>query len=184
MDNGASSYRHFLEGDNNAFSEILDLYRDNLIFFINRSVNNLSVAEELAADTFAELVVSRRYNFSVKFKTYLFAIAHHKAVSYIRHQSRFSMLALEDAEGKSAEYVDFEEKLLRDERSRAVHEALGKLGEDYRQVLHLVYFEEMTYEDAGRIMKKSRKQIDNLVYRGKIALRTILEKEGFAYEEQ
>ena len=55
MDNGASSYRHFLDGDNNAFSEILDLYRDNLIFFINRTVNNLSVAEELAADNFAEL---------------------------------------------------------------------------------------------------------------------------------
>ncbi len=147
MDNGASSYRHFLDGDNNAFSEILDLYRDNLIFFINRTVNNLSVAEELAADTFAELVVSRRYNFSVKFKTYLFAIAHHKTVSYVRKQSRYSMLTLEDVEDKSAEYADFEEDLLRDEQ------------------------------------RKSRKQIDNLVYRGKIALRKILEKEGFVYEE-
>lgn len=183
MDNGASSYRHFLEGDDNAFSEILDLYRDNLIFFINRTVNNLSVAEELAADTFAELIENRRYNFTVKFKTYLFAIAHNKAVSYIRHQSRYTMLALEDVEDKSAEYVDFEEGLLCDERKKAVHGALGKLGNDYRQVLHLVYFEEMSYDDAARIMKKSRKQIDNLVYRGKIALRTILEKEGFVYEE-
>ena len=41
----------------------------------------------------------------------------------------------------------------------------------------------LSYEDAARIMKKSRKQIDNLVYRGKIALRKILEKEGFVYEE-
>ncbi len=183
MDNGASSYRHFLDGDNNAFSEILDLYRDNLIFFINRMVNNLSVAEELAADTFAELVVSRRYNFSVKFKTYLFAIAHHKTVSYVRKQSRYSMLTLEDVEDKSAEYADFEEDLLRDEQRMAVHAALGKIDGNYRQVLHLIYFEEMSYEDAARIMKKSRKQIDNLVYRGKIALRKILEKEGFVYEE-
>ncbi len=138
MDNGASSYRHFLDGDNNAFSEILDLYRDNLIFFINRTVNNLSVAEELAADTFAELVVSRRYNFSVKFKTYLFAIAHHKTVSYVRKQSRYSMLTLEDVEDKSAEYADFEEDLLRDEQRMAVHAALGKIDGNYRQVLHLI----------------------------------------------
>lgn len=182
MDNGASSYRHFLDGDNDAFSEILDLYRDNLIFFINRTVNNLSVAEELAADTFAELIVNRRYNFSVKFKTYLFAIAHHKTVSYIRRQSKYAMLTLEDVE-KSAGYMDFEENVLRDEQSRAVHEALGKLDGNHRQVLHLIYFEELTYEDAARIMKKSRKQIDNLVYRGKLALRKILEKEGFIYEE-
>ncbi|MCM1307209.1 MAG: RNA polymerase sigma factor [Butyrivibrio sp.] len=183
MDNGASSYRHFLDGDDSAFSEIIDLYRDSLIFFINRTVNNLSAAEDLAADTLAELFVSRRYNFSVKLKTYLFAIAHHKTVSYIRHQSRYGMLALEDVEDKSAEYTDFEERLIRDERSAAVHEALGKLDEDYRQALHLIYFEEMSYEDAARIMKKSRKQIDNLVYRGKSALRRILEKEGFVYEE-
>lgn len=183
MDNGASSYRHFLDGDSNAFSEIIDLYRDSLIFFINRTVNNLSAAEELAADTLAELFVSRRYNFSVTLKTYLFAIAHHKTVSYIRRQSKYGMLTLEDAENKSAEYIDFEDNLIRDEQRAALHEALGKLDDGYRQVLHLIYFEEMSYEEAARIMKKSRKQIDNLVYRGKIALRKILEKEGFVYEE-
>lgn len=33
MDNGASSYRRFLEGDQSAFDEILILYKDHLIFF-------------------------------------------------------------------------------------------------------------------------------------------------------
>lgn len=64
MDNGVSSYRRFLEGEKSAFSELLDLYRDNLIFFINRTIHNLHVAEELAADCFVELLIHpKRYNF-------------------------------------------------------------------------------------------------------------------------
>ena len=39
MDNGASSYRRYLDGDEAAFDDILRLYRDNLTFFINRYVH-------------------------------------------------------------------------------------------------------------------------------------------------
>ena len=66
MDNGESSYRRFLDGDNDAFGEILDLYRENLIFFINRTVNDLAVAEDIAADSFAELIIHKR-RFGFKF---------------------------------------------------------------------------------------------------------------------
>ena len=50
MGNGESSYHRFLNGDKSAFSEIIDLYRKNLIFFINRYLNNLSLSEEIAED--------------------------------------------------------------------------------------------------------------------------------------
>ena len=50
MDNGASSYRRFLEGDLSAFEEIIDTYKDSLIFFINRYVSDLDLAEDIAAD--------------------------------------------------------------------------------------------------------------------------------------
>lgn len=75
MDNGASSYRRFLEGDQSAFDEILILYKDHLIFFLNGFVHNLTVAEDLAADAFAYLLLHpKRYDFSVSLKTYLFMI--------------------------------------------------------------------------------------------------------------
>lgn len=184
MDNGASSYRHFLEGDENAFSEILDMYRDSLIFFINRTVNNLSIAEELAADAFSELLIHpKRYDFSVSLKTYLFAIAHHKTVSYIRRASRFTMVAIEDAPAKSLEYASFEEAVIKEEQKKILHNALSELPEDYRIALHLIYFEDMSYEEAGKVMHKNVKQITNLAYRGRNALRVILEKGGFKYEE-
>ena len=184
MDNGASSYRHFLEGDENAFSEILDMYRENLIFFINRTVNNLSVAEELAADAFSELLVHpKRYDFSVRLKTYLFSIAHNKMVSYIRKASRFAMVTYEEAPEKSLEYTSFEENIIKEEQKRILHNALLELPEDYRTALHLVYFEDMSYADAGKVMHKNVKQITNLVYRAKNSLRSILEKGGFSYDE-
>ncbi len=183
MDNGASSYRHFLMGDEKAFSEIIDLYEDNLIFFINRTIGNLSVSEEIAAECFAELIVHKgRYNGKVSFKTYLFTIGHHKMVSYIRHHSLFKQIPLDDAE-ESEECAQFEEQVIRDEEKRLVHEALDKLNPDYRQVLHLLYFEDMTYDEAAAVMKKSHKQIDNMATRARKALREIMEKEGFEYEK-
>ena len=50
MDNGASSYRRFLAGDETAFDELLDLYKDSLIFFLCRYVKCVAIAEEIAAD--------------------------------------------------------------------------------------------------------------------------------------
>lgn len=182
MDNGASSYRRFLEGDDNAFSEILNMYRDKLIFFINRTINNLSVAEELAADSFAELLIHpKRYNFSVSLKTYIFTIGHNKMVSYIRKNSRYVMTSLEDVTEKSVEYASFEEEVLREEQRRLCNEAISKLPKDYQTVLHLLYFENMSYEEAGKVMNKSVKQVTNLAYRGRNSLKNILEQEGFEY---
>ncbi|MEG2054593.1 MAG: sigma factor-like helix-turn-helix DNA-binding protein, partial [Oscillospiraceae bacterium] len=54
----------------------------------------------------------------------------------------------------------------------------GQLPPDYKEVLYLLYFENLSYKEAAEIMKKTEKQIANLVCRGKLALRPILEKEG------
>ena len=50
--------------------------------------------------------------------------------------------------------------------------------EDMRAAVHLVFFEEMTYEEAAKVMKKNRKQIDNLLFRAKKELRAILGEDG------
>lgn len=52
MDNGASSYHRFPAGNVNALEELVELYSDGLILFINGFVNNLAVAEDLADETF------------------------------------------------------------------------------------------------------------------------------------
>ena len=49
-------------------------------------------------------------------------------------------------------------------------------------ILSVLYFEEMSYDDVATVLKKSRKQVGNLAYRAKQALEAELVKEGFNYE--
>jgi RNA polymerase sigma-70 factor (ECF subfamily) len=53
---------------------------------------------------------------------------------------------------------------------------MAKLPEDMQTALYLSYFEDMTYEEIARVMKKNKKQVDNLLYRGKERLRELLEE--------
>lgn len=178
MDNGESSYRRFLDGDEKAFGELLDMYSENLIFFINRYVNNVSVAQEISEDVFVELLVhKRRFNFKTSLKTYIFTIARNKAISYVRKCSRRPEYAYEYIESEE-DIRNLEDEFLKKERDRELHRALNSLNEDYKTVLHLIYFEEMNYEQAGSVMKKNKKQIENLAYRARQALKKELEKEA------
>ncbi len=180
MDNGASSYRRFLAGDESAFGELYDLYQDSLIFFLYRYVRNYTVAEDLAADSFAVLIAEpKKYNFSVSLKTYLYTVGRNFALNWLRHNRRFQVGGIEDAE-EIADVQALEEQVLADERKRRISEAIDLLNDDYRTVIHLIFFEDMSYEEAGRVMKKSKKQIDNLLYRAKNALRAALGEEGYA----
>lgn len=179
MDNGERSYRRFLEGDENAFCEIMQMHGKNLIFFINRYVNNISAAEEIAEDVFVELLLhKRRYNFKTSLKTYIFAIGRNKAVSYVRRCSKHPEIAYEFIENEADE-ASLEDEIIRKEKERLLYDALKKLPEDYATVLHLIYFENMSYDEAGKVMKKNNKQITNLVYRAKKSLKELLGKENF-----
>ena len=178
MDNGESSYRRFLDGDDSAFGEIVAVYKDNLIFFINRYVKNFAVAEELAQDVFVELLMhKRRYNFRTSLKTYIFTIGRNLAVSYIRKCSRKPECAYEFIENEQ-DITALEDEFIREEEKRELHEALGRISDDYSTALHLIYFEGMSYEQVGRVMKKNKKQVENIVYRAKKALRKEIEKEA------
>ena len=179
MDNGASSYRRYLEGDEEAFHEIVKEYFDNLVFFINRYVKDYAAAEDIALDAFTYLVVHKyRYNFSVSLKTYLFMIGRSRALDYIRHRGKLSMVELSEAAQLPSSDPSPEELVLEDQRKQALNRAVAQLGEELRLVIHLVYFEGLTPDEAAKVLKKSRKQVYNLLYRGKNALRTILGEEG------
>lgn len=179
MDNAASSYRRYLDGDENAFDSVMKELFDPLVFFIDRIVRDTAAAEDIAMDAFSDLIVHRhRYNFKVTLKTYLFMIGRSRALNYIKHRAKFPSVPLSDAEHLAADRALLEEKLLRDERKRIVSSALASLPEDMRTAVHLVYFEELSYDEAAKVMKKNRKQIDNLLYRAKNALRNAIGKEG------
>ena len=179
MDNGASSYRRFLDGDESAFDEIMKELFDNLVFFIDRYVHDVHAAEDIAIDAFSDLVVHKhRYNFKVTLKTYVFMLGRSRALNYIKHRKVIDFVELTEAEKTSSEQESLEEIVLADERKRVVNNALNSLPDDMRVVIHLIYFEDLSYDEAAKVMKKNRKQVDNLLYRAKKELRIILGKDG------
>ena len=179
MDNGASSYRRFLDGDESAFDEIMKELFDHLVFFIDRYVHDIHAAEDIAIDAFSDLVVHPyRYNFKVSLKTYLFMLGRSRALNHIKHKKVLVFVELSETENIPDEQKTLEEMVLADERKQVVNGALWKLPEEMRVVVHLIYFEGLSYEEAAKVMKKNRKQIDNLLYRAKKELRIILGKDG------
>lgn len=184
MDNGESSYRRFLEGDEDAFRAIIELYRMKLIFFISGITHDPSGAEDIAEDCFFELVIHpKRYNFSVSLKTYLFSVARNRAIDSVRRRARHATVALEDCAETADTRMGHEEEYGIKERDLALHTAMSRLEDDMRTVLYLFYFEDMDYESISRVMKKNKKQVDNLLYRARTALRAELGKDGFDFEE-
>ena len=60
-----------------------------------------------------------------------------------------------------------------------LYEALGTINPEYRQALHLTYFEGMSADEVADVLKKNRKQVYNLISRGKESLRNKLIEMGF-----
>ena len=179
MEQGANAYRRYLDGDQNAFAEIIEEFRDPVTFFIQRYVHDICAAEDIAADVFMQLVVNpQKYNFKSSLKTYLFVLARSRALDYLRKQKRHPSVSIEDAAEQLADTQDLEAHVLQNEEHRRLHEAIEQLPEPQQVAVHLVYFEEYSYEDAAKIMKKTRKQIDNLLYRAKQALKSLLGERG------
>ena len=180
MDNGASSYRRFLNGDESGLEDIVKMYGDSLMFFINGFVNNLSLAEELMEDVFMELVV-KKHNFKEEssFKTYLFQIGRNKAYNVLKKNKKCSFLEDEILEDEER----FEESVIKDEEHRNIRRIIKTLPKDYETVLFLIYFEDMSYDEISKVMHKNNKQVKNLAYRARLALKENLRKEGFSYEE-
>ncbi len=175
-------YREFADGNRDAFVKIVEEFREKLICFINRYVDNYSLAEDLSEDVFVEVLMHPgRYNYKTSLKTYLFTIGRNKAIDYIRKNKRIFYGELDTDFAGVAE--SFEEKYCKEEVEKAMLRLLSELKEEYRIVLYLLYFEEMSYEEVGRIIHKSNKQVTNLAYRAKQTMREALRKEGFEYEE-
>ena len=89
----------------------------------------------------------------------------------------------EDMEEYLADIDDLERSYIKEEQKIALRRAMRRLKEEYGQALYLSYFENLSNAEIARIMHKSKRQVENLIYRGKQSLKSELEKEGFVYEE-
>ena len=185
MDNGASSYRRFRDdGDESGLVEIIRDYKDGLILYLNSFVGNIHIAEELAEDTFVLLGTKKpRDKGKGSFKTWLYTIGRNIAIDHLRRSVRTPEVSIEECPELVSEQSCLEGSYIREEHKIIVHRALRRLKPEYRQILWLTYFENLSNKEAAAVMRKNVHSIETLVYRARKSLRAQLEMEGFIYEE-
>lgn len=178
MDVGAACWKRYQSGDESGFDDLLTLYRENLIFFLLRFLPTIEDAEDAAEDAFVSLLLHPyREEKGASLKTYLFTLGRSRALDLRKRQHRQEKITFRDFSG-DRDALELEERLCREENRRTLLTAMDKLPEQYREALHLLYFEELSLEETAKVMKKSKKQVENLSYRGKQALKEQLDKEG------
>jgi len=185
MDNGASSYRRFRDnGDQSALIEIIRDYKDGLILYLTSIVGNVQTAEDLAEDTFV-LIGTKKPKDKGKssFKTWLYTIGRNVAIDHLRKHSKHIEVSIEDNAELVSDEDAIETEYIKKEQKITVHKAMRKLSSEHQQVLWLIYFEELSSTEAAKIMKKSVRSIESLLYRARKSLRSQLEMEGFDYEK-
>lgn len=176
MDNEV--YSRFLEGDENALREIIDEFCVPLAFYIDGMIRNVSAAEDLAEDVIVELVLNtKKFRREASLKTYLYRIARNKALDYLRKRKRHPQVELDET--MKADEMEMLDEMMAEEESRKLYACMEKLPPQYKEVLYLSFFEEMDNTQCGRVMKKTKKQVENLLYQAKKQLRNVLEQEGF-----
>ena len=182
MDNGADCYNRFLSGDKDAIEEIIRDYKDGLVFYLFNIVGNIHRAEELTIDTFVKLFYERpKYKGRCSFKTWLYSIGRYTALDYIRKNKRVSEFSIDDALDIS-DGENLERDYIKNEERYRLRQTINRLKPEYSQVLYLIYFEGFDTSETAKIMDKSNKQITDLLYRAKAALKKEIEKEGYKYD--
>ena len=184
IENDELLYSRFLtERNEEDFRILLERHKESLILFLNGYVHNLEDAEELMLDAYAEVAAGKTaFSGRSTFKTWLFSIGKKLALAHLRKAKHLPETQELSPETNAAAPAP-ELQILRDERNRQLYLALSKLNEEYRQVLTLFYFEEMSNAELCAVLGKHRKQIYNLAERARKALKEELERMGFDYAQ-
>ncbi len=169
-------YRSYLDGDENSIDELMKRYESALIFYITGYLHDIHEAEDLMIEVFTYLFTKKPAIRDGGLKAYLYKTARNMALRHKR--KRNSCFALDSLEEEPESETLVEEVIQTAERRNILHFCMEQLNSDYREAFYLIYFEGMSYREAGEVLKKSEKQITNMVYRGKRNLRGLLEREG------
>ena len=184
MDNGASSYRRFLEGDDWGLADLIEEYRLPLQMFLYSYTGNYETAEDAAIETFVKLATKKpKYNGKASFKTWLFRIGRNTAADFMRKAKRHETANIDDIDNPAIDKEHSPEELyIREERNRQLLASMKKLKSEYYEVLWLKYFENLQVKEIAVIMRKNEGNTKVLLGRAREALKVQLGKDGFDYE--
>lgn len=167
-------YQDFLNGNIRAFEEIVCTYKNGLISFIARYINDIELAEDISQEVFVDLYIHKeKYNFKFSLKTYLYTIGKYKALDYLKKMKPYE--TIENLEIASEKNI--EDEIILYESNVNVINTLKKLKKNYEVILYLADIENLSYKEISKIMQSTIPQVKVTLHRARKAFKKIIEKE-------
>jgi RNA polymerase sigma-70 factor (ECF subfamily) len=170
-------------GDEASFDLLLEKYRNPVVKFIQRMVQNSAVAEELAQDVFLRVYRAREgYEPSARFTTWLFRIATHIALNSLRDgrkerntESLDSPRPGADADEAPMEVGDkratIEQYLVESSEVREIRGAVMSLPGKQRAAVLMHKYHELDYKQIAEALECSESAVKSLLFRAYETLR-------------
>jgi RNA polymerase sigma factor (sigma-70 family) len=171
-------------GDERAFANLLNRYRDPIYFMLLKMVTNPSDAEDLTIEAFGKAFRNLdSYTPNFAFSTWLFKIATNNCIDFIRKkQSTPSLMDnhpdnLDDiASNIQSDSPDPEEILINQQRIIQLKEIVNQLKPGYKSLIELRYFKEFSYEEISVALNIPIGTVKAQLYRAKLLIFNILNK--------
>jgi len=147
-----------ISGDERAYAELMERYKDAIYYMLLKMINNKSDAEDLTIEAFGKAFKNlEQYTPNYAFSTWLFKIATNNCIDFIR-KKKANLISLDQSNDDQessftaplqADGLDPEEDMIKHQRKSLMREVVGKLKPRYRTLVELRYFKEYSYEEIA-----------------------------------
>lgn len=171
------------QGDESAFERLIERHQHVVVGTVAKMLGNAADAEDIAQQVFIRLWKSApRYKPRAKFTTFLFTITRRLVFNESRRRSRKREYSIEEREDDyhlqtpDEHRISPDEDMLQRELRLAVDQAIAQLPEKQRLALILRRYEEMPYDEIGKILGISISAVKSQLFRARHSLREALQK--------
>lgn len=169
-------------GDQKAYAELMERYRDAIYYMLLKMVNNTSDAEDLTIEAFGKAFKNiKQYTPNFAFSTWLFKIATNNCIDFIRkRKANHISLDHNDEEHEKASHdvqapvLDPEESMINEQKIKMMHSIVSKLKPRYRKLIELRYFNEFSYEEIAEELELPIGTVKAQLFRARELLYNIL----------
>jgi RNA polymerase sigma-70 factor, ECF subfamily len=164
-------------GDDGAFQELVERYKDLVFALIARTVQDRSQAEDLAQEVFLRVHKGLPYfRGEARLSTWIYRITANVCAQPLASTPRTIALDEDSKAGAGAGAPDrqFADIELRERLEKAI----AKLPSNYRLLIAAHYLSGIQYDDLAEALNLPIGTVKTQLYRAKQQLRRLLEKEG------
>jgi RNA polymerase sigma-70 factor (ECF subfamily) len=168
-------------GETRHFADLVQRYQDPVYGMTLRFIGSAVDAEDLAQEAFLRAYRGLEgFKGDSRFSTWLYRITWNLCADWLRRNRRpgRAAMTIDDAGGVPDGRVDVEEGYLAAEEKREVREALDRLDAKYRNVLILLYYQKLSYDQIADVLDVPLKTVETRLYRARKLLKETLQRAG------